>query len=97
MKTETHNGLGFGAPPCSQISLRAIEMQAKKLAEMLDKNGLVIFAGGCNDFAVIVHRETGILVGYEKTPVWMGGDLNVDEKNGVEYCPSISPTAGYFL
>ncbi|MCK9587753.1 MAG: hypothetical protein M0Q93_00135 [Terrimicrobiaceae bacterium] len=81
---------------CSQSSLRAIKKQAEKLAEMLDANGLVLFSGGCNDFAVIIHRETGILLGQESTSVWMGGDLNTDEKDGVEYCPSISPTAGDF-
>lgn len=67
------------------------------LSVELEKSGIVVFSGGCNDYAVLIHRETGMILGQDSTSVWMGGDLNVEEINGIQYCKTVTPSAeGFF-
>lgn len=74
--------------------LRMIE----KLEDELDDNGLVMFGGNCNDNAILLHRETGIVLGHVANyGVFMGGDLPLDfAASGIEYSRDLSPTSGDF-
>lgn len=74
----------------------ALRMMAT-LSEFLDRNGLVLFCGGCNDRAVLIHQESGLVLGQDSTPVWMGGDFNGVKVGNDTFCPSVGPKAEQFL
>ena len=69
----------------------------ERLQEELADNGMIVFCGGCNDDAILVHEETGISLGDASGyGVWMGGDWNEKYYKGVTYNPDVSRTAGNF-
>lgn len=74
--------------------LRMVE----RLEDELDDSGLVLFCGGTNDYALLVHRETGIQLGFVGNyEVFMGGDLPVNTlPNGIQYSRDVSSTSGDF-
>lgn len=82
------------APRKRDKILRMIE----KLEDELDDAGLVMFSGGSRDGAILLHRETGISIGYVGNyGVFMGGDLPLRYlPNGIEYSSDLSPSAGDF-
>lgn len=74
--------------------LRMIE----KLETELCENGLVVFGGGCNDNAILLDRETGIVLGHVANyGVFMGGCLPLTwTSDEIEYSRDLSPTSGDF-
>jgi hypothetical protein len=69
-----------------------------KLEEELDDNGLVLFGGGSSDGAILLHRDTGVVLGHVSNyGVFMGGDLPLSwTADGIEYSRDLSPTSGNF-
>jgi hypothetical protein len=69
----------------------------ERLQEELADNGMIVFCGGCNDDAILVHEETGISLGVAHGyGVWMGGDWDERYHHGLSYNPNVSRTAGNF-
>jgi hypothetical protein len=69
-----------------------------QLEDELDNSGLVMFSGNCTDQAILMHRETGIVLGrVDNLGVFLGGDIPTHQTaDGIEYSYDISPTSGDF-
>lgn len=93
-----HHGLVRDLTGITLRKREKILRMINQLEDELDDHGLILFGGGSNDGAILMHLETGIVLGHVSNyGVFMGGDLPLKwTADGIEYSRDLSPTSGDF-